>query len=427
MRIGLGLLVTVAFVLLGTLVVLFRSLPRIFHTSTPYTVVFSEAPGVGIGTPVRRSGIRIGEVTGVDLDDETGAVRVAIGVDKQFALRRYEQPTLITGLLGSDASIDFIPKPPPPGQLPDREPVPPGTLIAGLKPVTLTSLVNRAAEVVPTTQETMNDIRKSLQQFEKLTPLVQETLTAYRDLAREAQKQLPDLTRDVDDVAATARTFGRVGERVELWVQANQEKVAAAVDSLNETLKRASNLLNEENQRNVSTVIRNVKSASDNFDSIAKNVDDVTKEGRTTVRRLNDTLVKTDAVLTDVQKATKPFADRGDRIFRSLDEALDKLSRTLGDVDSLVRAVGESNGTLNKLLTDPSLYNRIDDLLCTVQKALPRVLQDVETGRSDPTAVSSSRRRTTTHSSSKTFFAGLRWASSSLSTDQSRPRVTRSR
>ena len=83
-------------------------------------------PGIGPGTPVRRSGVRIGQVTGLSLDDTTGQVRVQIAVEKPYTLHRDEVPTIVTGFLGGDANIDFLPKKPEPGQPTDRSPEPPG-------------------------------------------------------------------------------------------------------------------------------------------------------------------------------------------------------------------------------------------------------------------------------------------------------------
>ena len=436
MRLWIGLFVAGALVLLGTLIVLFRSFPRYLRPGTPYTIVFSDAPGVEPGTPVRRSGVRIGEVTRVELDDKTGEVRVGVRIDSQFTIRTNDEPVLMTGLFGSDVTIDFVPRakeltpvPPPngngkaPKDRPDGQgeeaqqppegppppanpPVPPGTVLRGRRPAGVGTMVDRAAEVLPTTQQTMNDIRRSLQRLDermdRLTPIAEETLREYRDLARDVRDSVPDLrrtneevrglTRDLraavpdlrrtnDDVAATARAWNRLGERLEVLVQTNQDKVVKTIDNLNDSLTRVNNLLSEENQRAVNRTLHNLGSASDRFDGIARNAEDITKEGRTTVRRLNDTLVRADATLADVQKITKPLGERGTALARNIDEGVATLNRTLTDLDALVRAIGNSNGTVSRLLTDPTLYNRLDETICAAQKALPRldrILANVE-------------------------------------------------
>lgn len=432
MRLWIGLFVLGALILLSTLVVTFGSLPGLFKRANIYYIRFADAPGIAQGTPVRRSGVRIGEVTDIALDDETGVVHVTVGIEKRYTVRHNEDPTLITTLFGTDSSIDFIPKPQEPGQPPpDRTPVPPGTELLGYRTVSVATLLNRASEVVPTTQETLNDMRKSLQSLEKMTPLMKETLEQYRDLARETRAILPDLNktnkeigelarvsretvpdlqktntelrnllksandafpdvkRTADDIGATARIWGRVGERVNVLLESNRDELdrgikelVKAVERFNDILTRVTAVLSDENVRNVSATVKNVREASDHLPSISRNADRLLEESRGTLRRLDTTLQQAQQFMANIQAVTQPLSDRGGSITRNLDESLDKLNRTLTDVRALVQAVGESNGTVNLLLKDPSLYNHLDDAVLMVAKTLPRldrILKDLET------------------------------------------------
>src|SRR5947209_8197750 len=107
MRIRIGLFVLVALALLAGLVILFGAVPAIFKPGRPYIIRFTDAPGIAEGTPVRRSGVRVGEVRRIDLDGETGEVRVEIFVQPSYQVRHNDVPTLQTGILGSDTTIDF--------------------------------------------------------------------------------------------------------------------------------------------------------------------------------------------------------------------------------------------------------------------------------------------------------------------------------
>ena len=70
-------------------------------------IVFTNAQGVAPGTPIRRSGVRIGEVRSVALDNFSGEVNVGISIEDQYILRKGDRPTLLQGILGGDASIAF--------------------------------------------------------------------------------------------------------------------------------------------------------------------------------------------------------------------------------------------------------------------------------------------------------------------------------
>jgi phospholipid/cholesterol/gamma-HCH transport system substrate-binding protein len=431
LRIRLGIFVVVTLVLLGALILLFGSLPPLFRNANRYTVDFDDAPGISPGSPVRRSGVRIGEVTGVDLDDENGKVHVEIAVERKYTLRHSEVPTLVTSLLGNDASIDFIPVVVKPPEVLDRTVIAPGARIAGFRQTTVNQLLTRASDVVPTTQDMLNDVRRSLKRIEDLTPLMEETLREYRDLAKETRRALPDaqetvkevgalarrtreaipsLERTSDDVGATARAWTQFTERLNLLVAGNQEAVKAIIDNVNVFMGRLNHLVTDENVRTATALLKNLREASDTLPatarnlrsasddapalmknlresserlpSIAKNTDEGLQETRAFIKNFNESLGRADDVIRNMQRVTRPLADRGDAIARNLDATLDKLNRNLTDLGDLVRVIGQSDGTLKRLINDPTLYNRLDDVLCGLDKSMPRVdriLKDMET------------------------------------------------
>ena len=213
-------------------------------------------------------------------------MRVRVELEPNYTVRRSEQPTLAVTILGNDASIDFIPKVVANG-MEDRTPIPPGSEIEGYSPVSVATLINRATDIVPTTQEALNDIRKSLKTLEEMTPLLRQTATTYQKLGDTANRELPDLARSLkstsdamnkdlpdlvrtlrstsetmnkelpeltksvkstsDDIGAAAREYRRLGENVNVFLVANQDKFLKILDSLNLTLDRVALLLSDEN------------------------------------------------------------------------------------------------------------------------------------------------------------------------------------
>src|SRR5438874_11248453 len=107
----IGIFVLASIVLLAILITLFGGSGTLFKAQDTYTIVFDYAPGVAEGTPVRRSGVRIGQVQKVDLDDTTGKVRVTVRIDRPHVLFQDDQPVLIQGALSGDTSIDFVQRP----------------------------------------------------------------------------------------------------------------------------------------------------------------------------------------------------------------------------------------------------------------------------------------------------------------------------
>src|SRR5580698_3600467 len=109
MRFRIGVFVLSSAILLASLVMLFGHWPTIFKRPDHYVIIFQNAPGVEEGTPVRRSGVRIGQVLSVELDDATGRVRAIIDIDRPHPLYETDEAVLVHGILSGDTSIDFAP------------------------------------------------------------------------------------------------------------------------------------------------------------------------------------------------------------------------------------------------------------------------------------------------------------------------------
>lgn len=210
------------------------------------------------------------------------------------------------------------------------------------------------------------------------------------------REAVPDLRRTGEDLGAAVRTWGRLGERLDVMVQDNRDRIVKALENLNEVLSRMSNVFNDSNQTNIAEILKNTRSASGNFDSISRNVDVITRDGRTSVRLLNDTLQRTDDLLKSLQGSSKEQSGGVPSILKNMDESLKKLNAlltdvrevtrvagaTVGDVHEIVRHVGQADGTVSRLLTDPTLYNRLDEAACMLPKLVPRlerILKDFET------------------------------------------------
>jgi ABC-type transporter Mla subunit MlaD len=494
MRTRLGLFVLLAGVLFASLIVMFNSLPTLFRRSTTYTVRFTDAPGLAPGAPVRRSGVRIGEVSGITLDELNGIVRVRLAINAPYTIRKNDQPTLMTGLLGSDTTLDFLPRQAEDGEPVDRDPVPPGAELVGFRAATVNTLLKGASEVVPSTQETLTEIRKSIARIEKLAarveqsvPLAEETLRAYRDLARRSQATIPqfertnadiqelirtargvvpdiqatvdqyralgksvtdavpelrqtnkeiteflrqannalpsftgaaekigdlavDLTKIrprvegmIDDFAAAARRAEKLLEEGDVFWQGNREKVSDTLTNLQRGTGQILKLVTDDNINKVNGTLTNLNTASSSLPQISRNASDISEQGKTTVRRLNDLLAKLDQPVTDlpkvmadiqkftnnanlaladIQRVTRPLGDRSDSITRNVDESVQKLNLTLGDVRQLFNTIDRSDGLLKKVITDPTLYNNLDAAVVMVVKMVPRfdrILKDFET------------------------------------------------
>ena len=400
MRFRIGVFVLSSVILLASLVMLFGHWPTIFKRPDRYTIIFQNAPGVEEGTPVRRSGVRIGQVQSIELDDATGRVRAIIDIDRPHPLYVTDEAVLVHGILSGDTSIDFAPaKKTAPNTEPAR--LPAGAELVGGVQADVPTLLNQTSTMVPSAQEALIEIRTTLKRYEKVAPMVEDALKQYTELGktlnaagpdfRDALKNVkdavpevralvktarelePDLRRTNDEVQVAIRNWGRVGERVNVMLETNEAKLTDTVDRVNQAATRVVSLLSDENQKNINETLRNFNATSKNLDNLSRNFDDFLKEARQSAKQIDDTIKVTEQVMANLQKATKPIADRSEVVMKNLEELTDGLNKTLYDTRELLKVFSEGDGTFKRLLTDASLYNNVNDTVLLLNRTLPSI------------------------------------------------------
>ena len=378
-RFRIGIFVLAALILLAVMITLFGGFPNYFRHVDTYTIVFKNAQGVAPGTPVRRSGVRVGEVRSMSLDNNTGNVEVTIQLEPGFNLRMGDRPTIVQGLLGGDSSIAFLA--PPEGQKAQAGLVEPGSTLDGFSQASAQTLVQKTSDVMPQAEEAMKEVRAVFKKLDQMIPLLESTFKEYQEIGKAARTMIPDLKKTNDELQITSRQWTKVGERMDVILATNEEKITKAVTQIDDTLRRVGQTFSDQNQKYVSDTLKNVSTSSNRLDSIAKSTEDFLKDSQKMLRQVNNSLLRTDALLADMQTSTKAFSERSPAILKNVEESTDKLNHTMADVRELIHAVAQRDGTIQRLLSDPSLYNNINDTATIINRMIPRLnraLADLE-------------------------------------------------
>src|SRR5579863_756525 len=103
-----GIFVILATVATAVMVFEFGNLQNRLRPKYTVAIRFRSAPGISIGTPVRRNGVLIGSVTSVQFDDRTGGLLVHAAVRDGVRLWPDGHVRLVSSLLG-DSAIEFQP------------------------------------------------------------------------------------------------------------------------------------------------------------------------------------------------------------------------------------------------------------------------------------------------------------------------------
>jgi phospholipid/cholesterol/gamma-HCH transport system substrate-binding protein len=91
------------------------------------------------------------------------------------------------------------------------------------------------------------------------------------------------------------------------------------------------------------------------------------------MKQVKETVGKADQAIENIRKVTEPLAGRADEITRNLTYTSGQLGLLMKDVRDLLRGYSGSDGTVQKLLTDPALYNRMNDTVYGLSRLMPKL------------------------------------------------------
>jgi phospholipid/cholesterol/gamma-HCH transport system substrate-binding protein len=136
-----------------------------------------------------------------------------------------------------------------------------------------------------------------------------------------------------------------------------------AFDNVNDVLSPA-------NRKQITELIVNLNQLGATLLRFAGSLNTLTEGATGTVKNFDTRLNQIGDVIGDVRAITRPLAANSDVLVKDVTEAAAQLNKTVAEVRELVRWFARENGTVQKLVADPTLYQNLD----TAAVALARVL-----------------------------------------------------
>ena len=421
MRVRLGAFVAVAVAAFAGMVITFGGAPKLFSTSTKYAVYFPEAPGITAGTPVRKSGVRIGQVTAVDIDDDTGRVRLTVEIEGKHLPRQSEEPAISRGLLSGDTTVDFVPKVDDKGNpLVRGDPYPPGAEIVGLPPLNTQRLISQAQGTIPNAQEALNQFTSTVAKFERVGPKAEKAIDEIALFVKSAREVVPELrqtnlriqefigaangaddqpgnlktlTKDVqdfvkalkpliddlrvvlkdnqEDLTKTLKAFRTLTERAgDLLSDPNRKAVAEVLQILQTA---AGDILSAENRKLVGDILKNVKEGSDDLTKTIRLAAVLADRAEGTLKELNTTLKAGGDVFKEAGTTVKEVNARVAQAKTILDN-VEKATKPLADnIEPTLKNVAKAADELAKTVADA---RQVIGLLSKSEGTLGKVVND---------------------------------------------------
>ena len=338
MQFRIGMFVIGAGLVLMMLLVWFGESPALFQEHHFVTVLYDEAPGVAIGIPVRKSGIRVGEVAKIEFDrrpNKGDGVLVTLALDPTYRINAGVIPRLSRALIG-DVAIDLVP-----GRVPNL-----ALLVTSKTPLE----AMREDRIIR--GEVAPDPTLALEAVTKAFDRADATMSSL-DQAAQSVKALSVKAQNLDDFIATWSDTGKklssLAQRVDQITADNEGELKPTLASFRSAADRFNATFDAATQKDLKDTAHSLARGSAQFDRLFADVG---------------------PVMSEIAGSTKPGEAK-----TQLGQALARVNRIAYDIslltDSLVDSSGKklnTNGSLQRLVTRTELYDNLNRAAAGVEE-----------------------------------------------------------
>ncbi len=310
-----GLLVLVATSVFVGLVVRFGDTHHVWKKGYSLTVQLENGAGLYPAAPVTLSGLTIGSVRQVELNQSRGGVSVRVEIHEDVRLP-IDSRVVVTRSLMGESAVEFI-------RGAEKDVLQSGGRVVGVA----------AAD--------------PLVMIQRLETRTLETLSAFGDTSQEWQH----VAKNLNSLMETKR--GNLDEVV--------ERAAESLHEFSVTMRNANQMIEAANQIVADPGSqRAMKEALTALPKLVGNTITAIDEIRQTGASTRQVLESMNRNLVNLSQVTEPVGKRGEQIVAKLDSSLTNIDQLLTELNRFAKVANQKDGSLQKFLRDPSLYDNLE-------------------------------------------------------------------
>ena len=302
-----GWMVLAALISAAILVAIFGNLPTLGYGGNTIYAQFSEAPDAASGTPVRKNGILIGRVTGIQFVKDDTAVRLTLSIYPDRTIYHDEVCRIVNSLLGvgGDTVVEFVRAPkaasatrPSPTAKPSRASSPP-----------------TPAARSPTWNRTLGDTMSRVQN--------------------------------------ASDALGRTFTRIDKLLSVNENRITTVIAEADDTFKILKKTLDHTDD------IIGSEETREQFKKAITQLPDVLTKVSYTAQQLGDAMGTVRENLANLKGLTEPLGRRGTMLVERMTEGTDKLKQLMDEMLQFSHTLNGPDSSIGQLVNNPELAQHV--------------------------------------------------------------------
>ncbi|PYQ35195.1 MAG: hypothetical protein DMF57_03890 [Acidobacteria bacterium] len=351
--IRVGLLVSAAALVLMVFLFFIGSEQKVFARKNEYKVKFDTVSGLAEGNPVKISGVTVGVVRDIYLprDPRQKDVDIQLMVDRKYADRiRGDSRARLKklGLLAGDSYIDISPG------SPRFEALEPGSIIPAARQTNVDQLISSGEDLVDNFVQISYSLKNILSRVDRGEGLLGELTSSPQTKQRLTDTLLATLNKTNSVLSHVESGRGLMGKLIYDDAYANQ--LTGSLVQSAESLKTV-----------VATVQKSFESGQGALPALLND-----PEGKKRVYDLVENLRVTSANLATFSTSLQNGQGLVPRLLNDKqvgDQALSEFTSLVHQLNSAVTKLNAGEGTAGKLISDPSVYESINDILIGINES----------------------------------------------------------
>jgi phospholipid/cholesterol/gamma-HCH transport system substrate-binding protein len=352
-NIRVGLLVAGSLIVLMTFLFFIGSEQKVFARKNEYNIQLENVSGLAEGNPVRMSGVTIGVIHDIFLphDPKLKNVRIQLMVDRKYADRirgdsRARMKKL--GLLTGDTYIEITP-----GSL-HFDMLESGSIIPAQKQTNVDQLISSGEDLVDNFVQISYSMKNILARVDRGEGLIGELTSSPETKQRLTDTLITTLNRTNAMLGHIESGRGVVGKFV--YDDKYAEQLSASLASSVESLR---------------VVAADVQRSFDSGDGMLPALLH-DPEGKKKMVELVENLRVTSANLATFSNSLQTGEGLVPRLMNDKqygDQALNEFTGLLQQLNDTVKKINNSEGTAGKIISDPSIYESVNDILIGINES----------------------------------------------------------
>jgi len=334
--------------IIGIIVFIFTQTRIGKWTGYEISVLFDYVSGLEIGSPVRVSGVRVGEVKKIEIIyEESPKVLVKLKINPIVKIGKNSRFTIKTlGIIG-EKYIEIYPSN-------EKEFIKKGETIIGENPLSVDKIANMGEEIATNLNKILSDVSK-ITGDKKVQEQIKEILASSKTM-------LDRINNSFSKIDTLVEGLSKTNDNLNNFIEENSSKISKTIED--------ADLFFVSGKKEIEKTMENVRdflTLKDKADKLITEFSETSEEFKKTSLQIKGFFEKleTEGLIAKIMKEEQMIDDIKKEIAilkettEKIKDASEKMSVTLGNLNTILVDLKSGKGSAGKFLYSDELYNEV--------------------------------------------------------------------